>query len=93
MVKHTTTSLIELLSKFPKNLPIETELALMWNYPEELLEGQDRNSKEFFDLSIENATDLCIFEGSWDKGNVSDVDGKYKEFFKVIQDDINEKQS
>ena len=38
MTEFTTTSLIEFLLKFPKDLPIETELACMWNYPEEILE-------------------------------------------------------
>lgn len=99
MVKYTTTSLIELLSKFPKDLQIETDLAFMWNYPEELKQWADDNDidintdENFFDMTIEHATDLCIFEGSWQKGNVSDVDGKYGKFFKDIKEDINERKN
>lgn len=83
MTKYTTTSLIETLKEFPKDLPIETELALLWNYPDNLKTKMDTMSKEeFFTLTQENATDLCIFEGSWEKDNISDVDGKFEEFYK-----------
>lgn len=82
MTKYTTTSLIETLKEFPEDLPIETELALLWNYPDNLKTKMDTMSKEeFFTLTQENATDLCIFEGSWEKDNISDVDGKFKEFY------------
>ena len=83
-MKYTTTSLIEILKKFPKDLPIETQLAFMWNYPDELLDKQDKLSNDDFkELTMKHATDLCIFEGSWEKGNVSDVDNKLKEYQKV----------
>ena len=82
MTKYTTTSLIEVLKKFPKDLPIETELAFMWNFPEELREGiKDINSEEFQESTMKNATDLCIFEGDWETG-ISDVNGKFEEFRK-----------
>lgn len=82
MTKYTTTSLIEILEEFPEDLPIETELALLWNYPDDLRnEMGNMSNEEFLILTQENATDLCIFEGSWEKGNVSDVDGKFKEFY------------
>ena len=42
-MKYTTTSLIEILKKFPKDLPIETQLAFMWNYPDELSGGESGN--------------------------------------------------
>lgn len=84
MTEYTTTGLIEILKKFPKDLIIETELALMWNYPEELLKQMDNmTEEEFKELSMANATGLCIFEGSWEKGNVSNVDGKFEEFQKI----------
>lgn len=84
MSKFTTTSLIDFLEKFPKDLPIETELAIMWNYPDELItEDVDTGSDEFTLTTMENATDICIFEGDWGTGNVSDVDGKFEEFQKI----------
>ncbi|MBO6274243.1 MAG: hypothetical protein J6M91_01655 [Methanobrevibacter sp.] len=86
MTEFTTTSLIEFLLKFPKDLPIETELACMWNYPEEILEKmEDMSAEEFREFSMNKATDLCIFEGSWEKGNVSNVDGKFEKFQKIIE--------
>ena len=82
MTKYTTTSLIETLEELPEDLPIDTELALIWNYPDNLKEQMDDLTEEEFRLlTQENATDLCIFEGSWEKGNTSDVDGKFKEFY------------
>lgn len=84
MTKYTVNDLIKELEKFPKNLPIETELAFMWNYPKELLDiYENYNDEEFILLTQNNATDLCIFEGSWEKDNISDVDGKLKEFLKT----------
>lgn len=91
MTQYTTTSLIEILSKFPKDLPIETELALMWNYPDKLRDKMDSmDSEEYVEFTMNHATDLCIFEGSWDKGNVSDVDGKFEKFQKVINKEESE---
>ena len=82
MTKYTTTSLIETLKEFPEDLPIETELALLWNYPDNLKKtSEDMSDEEFIRLTQENATDLCIFEGSWETGNVSNVDGKFEEFY------------
>ena len=80
-MNYTTSTLISLLEKFPQDLIISTELAFMWNYPDELLVEKDcMSDDEFKELTIKNATGLCIFEGSWEKGNVSDVDGKFEEF-------------
>lgn len=76
-MKYTTTSLIEILKKFPENTPIETELAFMWEYPEELKEIRNSYSEEYFrELTMQKATSLCIFEGSWEKGNVSDIENR-----------------
>ena len=75
--KFTTTSLIETLKKFPEDTPIETELAFMWHYPEELKEIRNGYSEEYFrELTMMKATSLCIFEGSWEKGNVSDIENR-----------------
>lgn len=88
MTKFTTTSLIKLLLNFPKDLPIETEIAVMWNYPNELYDKIDSmDSKEYKEFTMNHATDLCIFEGSWDKGNVSNVDGKFEKFQNIINKD------
>lgn len=42
--------------------------------------------EEFRDLTMNHATDLCIFEGNWEKGNVSNVDGVFEKFQKIKQD-------
>ena len=56
----------------------------MWNYPDELKEKMnDMSPEDFMEFTMNNATDLCIFEGSWEKGNVSNVDGKFEEFQKI----------
>jgi len=76
-MKYTTTSLIEILKKFPENTPIDTELAFMWEFPEELNEIRNGYSEEYFrELTMQKVTRLCIFEGSWEKGNVSDVENR-----------------
>ena len=83
MTKFTTTSLIRLLEEFPDDLPIETELALMWNYDDDFINVGDYTNEELEKYSRRNANSLCIFEGDWSKGNVSDVDGKFKEFQQI----------
>lgn len=81
-MKYTVKELIKELKKFPEDLKIETELAMMWNYPDEMYDSQRINDLEYIETTQNHATDLCIFEGSWKKGNVSDVDGKFEECFK-----------
>ncbi|MBQ2651917.1 MAG: hypothetical protein IJF83_00020 [Methanobrevibacter sp.] len=82
-MKYTVSEFIELLNKFPEDLPIETDLSLMWNYPEELKSKKDSMAdEEFVRYTQENATDLCIFEGSWERGNISDVDGKLEKYLR-----------
>lgn len=84
-MKYTIKELIEILSNFPSDLKIETELALMWNYPDEIKESMDSMSeKDFLEYTMNQATDLCIFEGSWEKNNISNIDGKYEKFVKRI---------
>lgn len=72
ILRYTTTSLIELLSKFPKDLEIDTELSFLFNYPRELNHLQDTMTRdEFVDLARRKATKLCLLEGSWEEGTVS----------------------
>lgn len=83
MTAYTTTSLIELLKQFPEDTPVNNELALMWNFPEELKEQSkpDMTPEEYSEyesLTITNATDLCIFEGDWSKGTVTADFAKYQ---------------
>lgn len=69
MTKYTTTSLIKELEKFPEDLPIETELAMVYNYDsDKVLADQD-----VFDDYAKHATELAIFEGSWEDDNISDL--------------------
>lgn len=86
-MKYNIKELINILNKFPKDLKIKTELALMWNYPDDILKYQDQMStEEFRDLTMNHATDLYIFEGGWEKGNVSNVDGVFKKYQKIKKD-------
>ena len=85
-MKYTTTSLIKMLKKFPVDLPIETELSMMWNYPDHVKEHiKYMSDEDFKEYTMNQATDLCIFEGSWEKGNISDVDGKFKKYQKIME--------
>lgn len=71
MTKFTIESLIEFLSKFPKDLEIENEIAMTWEFPEELKHGDfNPDDEEFFELTIKNATKLFVLEGNWDKETV-----------------------
>ncbi|MBQ6220131.1 MAG: hypothetical protein IJH63_10340 [Methanobrevibacter sp.] len=83
MTNYTTTSLIELLKQFPEDTPVNNELALMWNFPEELKKHYNKDMtpeeySEYESLTIANATDLCIFEGDWSKGTVTSDYTKYQ---------------
>ena len=80
MTKYTTTSLIEVLKHFLDDLPIETELSLLWKYPEDLIINKNVSDEEFTLSTQKNATGLYIFEGSWEKDNISDVDSKLNDF-------------
>lgn len=71
MTKYTIESLIDFLSKFPNDLEIENEIAMTWEFPYELKHGDlDPDDKEFFELTIKNATKLFVLEGNWDKETV-----------------------
>ena len=78
MTKYTTTSLIKELEKFPEDLPIETELAMVYKYDDDKVieetSGKTYNDiKELCDDYAKYATELAIFEGSWEEDNISDL--------------------
>ena len=83
MTSYTVGSLLDLLSKFPKDIPINNELALMWDFPDELKKQyhNDMSPEEYTlyeENTMNNATDLCIFEGDWSKGTVTADYTKYQ---------------
>lgn len=84
-MKFTVDSLINELQKFPENLEIITELSFMWNFPESIREEYDGdiNSEDFAEYSKSQANELLIFEGSWEKDNISDVDNILEEYLQV----------
>ena len=71
MTKYTTTSLIKELEKFTEDLPIETELAMVYNYDDDKVLAESRDTYEdiqdVFDDYAKHATELAIFEGSWEE--------------------------
>lgn len=88
MTKYTTTTLIEELQKYPENTPIRTELALLYHYNDlcHFFREESESDEDFLTYCKSTASDLCIFEGSWEEDNLSDlnnlipeyVDGWYK---------------
>lgn len=74
MTKYTTTSLIEELKKFPKDTPIKTDLAFIFNYNNMCdFFKNEMSDDEFLDFCKKTATDVAIFEGSWEEDNISDI--------------------
>lgn len=77
MTKYTTTSLIKELEKFPEDLPIETELAMVYNYDDKVIEETSgktfKDKEDVFKVYAKYATELAIFEGSWEEDNISDL--------------------
>ena len=72
MTKYTTTSLIKVLEKFPEDLPIETELAMVYNYDDDKIIEETsgktfKDEDEVYDIYSKHATELAIFEGSWEE--------------------------
>jgi hypothetical protein len=83
-MRFNVKGLMDMLSNFPSDLEIITELSFLWNYPDELREGvDDIDSEDFMKLSMSNATELLIFEGSWEKDNISDVDNVLEEYLQI----------
>jgi hypothetical protein len=81
MTKYTTGKLIEVLENFPKDTPIQNNLCLIWDFPDEI-----RNTTGFKENPIiysqENATILGLFEGDWKQEG---MDIKAEEFRKNIK--------
>ena len=79
---YTVGELIEELNKFPKDLEILTELSMMWNFPKEIKTKIDElDMDDYVRLTQKEAYELLIFEGSWEKDNISDVDGLFWKHF------------
>lgn len=97
MTKYTTTTLIEELQKYPENTPIRTELALLYHYNDlcHFFREEDESDEDFLTYCKSTASDLCIFEGSWEEDNLSDlnnlipeyVDGWYKTKITIDRDE------
>lgn len=85
MTRFTVRELINLLEEFPEDLEILTELSFLWNYPNEFRENYEGDifSEEFSKLSRGVATELLIFEGSWEEDNISDVDNILEEYLQI----------
>lgn len=99
MTKYTTTSLIKELKKFPKDTPIKTDLAFIFNYNDMCdFFKNEMSDDEFLDFCKKTATDVAIFEGSWEEDNISDinnimpnyVDGWYKTKITIDKDEYDE---
>lgn len=79
----TIEDLIKLLEKFPKQAKLITELFLLWDYPDSLKEKKELFPVDVFNqMTMHNAYRVAIFEGSWSKNNVSNVDGCLEEILK-----------
>ena len=79
----TIEDLIGLLEKFPKHAKLMTELSLLWDYPDSLKEEKELFSEGVFNqMTMHEACRVAIFEGSWSKNNVSNVDGCLEEILK-----------
>lgn len=59
---------------------------MMWNFPKEIKTKIDElGYDDYVRLTQKEAYELLIFEGSWEKDNISDVDGL---FWKHFQKDV-----
>lgn len=74
MVKYTVDELIKVLNKFPKDLKISNDLALIWEFDENIGKApslkKDIHNDEFIHKTMEYATSLFILEGDWNKETV-----------------------
>lgn len=82
MTKYTTTTLIEELQKYPENTPIRTELAFLYHYNDlcYFFREEDEFDEDFLNYCKSTASDLCIFEGSWEDDNLSDLNNLIPEY-------------
>lgn len=85
-MKYKVGELIAKLAKFPLDLEISTELAMMMNYPDKIYEKYKDLPDDALDaIACASATNLCIFEGNWDKGvdSISNLNGDFERYQKV----------
>lgn len=82
MTKYTTTTLIEELQKYPENTPIRTELAFLYHYNDlcHFFREENESDEDFLTYCKSTASDLCIFEGSWEEDNLSDLNNLIPEY-------------
>lgn len=82
MTKYTTTTLIEELQKYPENTPIHTELAFLYRYNDlcHFFRKEDESDEDFLNYCKSTTSDLCIFEGSWEDDNLSDLNNLIPEY-------------
>lgn len=85
MTKYTTTSLIEELKKFPEDTPIETDLAFIFNYNNMCnFFKNEMSDDEFSDFCKKTASDIAIFDGSWEEDKISDIIDEYEAYIEQI---------
>lgn len=82
MTKYTTTSLIEELQKYPEDTPIKTELCFVYHYNDlcHFFREEDESDEDFLTYCKSTAADIAIFEGSWEKDNISDLNNIIPEY-------------
>lgn len=87
MAKFTIKTLIKFLSKFPEDLPIENDLSITWEFPDDIKEQgkKDPFSKEFHDLTIKNACKIFILEGDWDDGTVESFNELFESYRREVR--------
>ena len=78
-MKYKVRELIEKLEQFPPNLTVQTDLAFMFSYPDEIYEKY-KEDDQLDSIAMSYATMLCIFEGNWDNGvhSISNLNGDYE---------------
>ena len=85
-MKYKVYELIERLSRFPPDLEISTELAIMMTYPGEIYHKYKDLPENILDMiACASAENLCIFEGNWDDGveSISNLNGDFEKYCKT----------
>ena len=77
----TVKELKEILDTFPETLTVSNEISLFWTFPDNLREKQEQLSEEdYLYLTRMNATELCLFEGSWEEDTIVDREEILKKY-------------
>ena len=90
-MKYTVGSLIDKLNKFPKDLCIATDLAIMFTYPDEIYdefvayESEYKSDDILNAIACAHASSLCIFEGDWETG-ISNLNGDFEKYRKIREE-------